>query len=591
MSAPLAIAIVCPTAWPPGDDIAWRVHEEAHALARRGHAVTIFAPGSRADDLRAATARISRAEDGHSTAVQAAPGTPQVLIVGRARRTGSRLGVSPFEAAAQLEAAVSHGQFDVVHVHEPLTPSPGISVLRRAPAVTAATFHRPDPITGAAFLGPLVQGSLARVDIRIATSATVERAVTQILGGSLIVLPWGTHPAVPHPPANGIAIVARGRDRAGLRFALAVVRLVPREIRGPVVLMGPREAPWRIRAAIPKVLRDDIRIVPDTGPGSWRELLDPASLVILGTPGDIDGPVTAQALAGARVVVAPRSAEADARLTDGADAVVLAPFIREPWADAVCALLADAPRRRALGHAGAAASTSWDEIAERLETAYRDAIMRHRKGTAPAEGPVVADLRVRPAPGTDPARLAAAAWESGLDVIAVAAPEGVRAAMAVAAAAPPQLTVILGQEIASADGTVIGLFLTEDVPAGLPFAETAQRIRDQGGVVLIPHPAVATPPAPEVLRRHARLIDCRELANPAGGPAQRTVLRTGRQLGLVISAGSGATTPEELGPIAVAMRPFRDGRDFVDSLAGSDLVHPRRRRTRRTRRAPGIVKR
>ena len=113
MSDPLAIAIVCPTAWPPGDDIAWRIHEEAHALARRGHRVTIFAPGTRARDLRDGTARISRSGDGHATAILAAPGTPRVVIVGRARRTGSRLGVSPFDTASQLETAISHGEFDV----------------------------------------------------------------------------------------------------------------------------------------------------------------------------------------------------------------------------------------------------------------------------------------------------------------------------------------------------------------------------------------------------------------------------------------------------------------------------------------------
>jgi len=581
----LAIAIVCPTAWPPGDDIAWRVHEEAHALARRGHRVTIFAPGTRADDLRAAHARITRAQGGQPAALLAAPGTPRVLIVGRARRTGSRLGVSPFDVASQLEAAISHGGFDVVHVHEPLTPSPGLSVLRRATGVTATTFHRPDPITGAAFLGPLVHRALARVDVRIATSPTVERAVTQILGGEFVVQQWGTHPIVPHPPAAGMAIIARGRDRAGLRFAIAVTRLLPRDLRGPITLMGPREAPWRVRTAVPKSLRDDIRIIPDTGPASWQQLLEPAAIVVLGTPGDIDGPVTAQAMADGRVVVAPRSPQADERLLDGTNAVVLPPFVREPWAEAIADLLRSPGRRTTLEHAAVASSISWDEIAESLERAYIDALARHQQGTAPTEARVVADLRVRPASGTDPARFAAGCWAIGLDVVAVASPDGVGVAAAIAAAAPPELTVILGHEIASADGTVVGLFLTEDVPAGRSFAETANHIHAQGGVVVIPHPTTSQPPPAALLRAHARLVDCIELANPAGGPAQRPVLRTARQFGLIISAGSAAAEPEGLGAIAVEMRPFRDGRDFLDALAESELIRPRRRRTRRPRGA------
>ncbi len=585
MNAPLAIAIVCPTAWPPGDDIAWRVHEEADALARRGHRVTIFAPGTRANGLGAHAAALSRTGGRGPDAVQAEPGTPRVLIVGRARKTGSRLGVSPFDAASQLETAISDGAFDVVHVHEPLTATPGISVLRRADGVTATTFHRHDPMTGAAFMGPLVTKSLGRVDVRIATSHTVEQSVMQILGGSLITMPWGADPSSGTPPERGLALVARGRDRAGLRFALAVARMLPAEVSGPIALMGPREAPWRTRTAIPKSLRQRIRVVPDTGPDSWRDLLDTAAVVVLGTPSDVDGPVAAQALADGRVVVAPRSGESDGRLQDDLDAVVLAPYVRTPWAETVAALLGDAPRRSRLGAAARHASVSWDATAAGLERAYTDALARHDRGAAPAEGRVVADLRVRPLAGQDPGRLAAACWDAGLDVIAVASPDGVAVAAAMAAVAPPQLTVILGQEIATSDGTIVGLFLGADVPSGLPFADTAARVHDQGGVVVIPHPSSAAIPTAEVLRDHAGDIDCRELASAAGGPAQRPVVRTARALGIVVSAGSGTDTPDALGTVGVALRPFRDGRDFIDALADGELVRPRRRRMRRTRAA------
>jgi hypothetical protein len=398
-------------------------------------------------------------------------------------------------------------------------------------------------------------------------------------------MPWASRPSVPNPPANGIAVVARGRDRAALRFAVAIARLVPRELRGPVTLMGPREAPWRIRTAVPKALRQDVQIIPDTGPESWQRLLDPAAIVLLGTPGDVDGPVAAQAMADGRVVVAPRSPEADARMEDGVDAVLLVPFVREPWAEAVSALLGDPDRRTAIGHRAVATSTSWDEIAEALEDAYTAALGRHERGTAPSEARVVADLRVRPSAGTDAARLAAACWEAGLDVVAIASPDGVEVAGTVAAAAPPQLTVIRGQEIPSADGTVVGLFLSQNVPAGLSFAETADLIHAQGGVVIIPHPATAETPAPWLLRAHPDRVDCLELASPAGGPAQRPVLRAARQLGLVISAGSGADGPEGLGTVGVEMRPFEDGRDFVEALAESELIRPRRRRARRARAA------
>lgn len=51
-----------------------------------------------------------------------------------------------------------------------------------------------------------------------------------------------------------------------------------------------------------------------------------------------------------------------------------------------------------------------------------------------------------------------------------------------------QLTVILGEEVSTADGEVVGLFLTRTIPRGLSANETADEIHRQGGLVSIPHP-------------------------------------------------------------------------------------------------------
>ena len=48
--------------------------------------------------------------------------------------------------------------------------------------------------------------------------------------------------------------------------------------------------------------------------------------------------------------------------------------------------------------------------------------------------------------------------------------------------------VIVGEEVTTADGELTGLFLTEPILRGLPATETAKRIKDQGGLVSIPHP-------------------------------------------------------------------------------------------------------
>ena len=48
--------------------------------------------------------------------------------------------------------------------------------------------------------------------------------------------------------------------------------------------------------------------------------------------------------------------------------------------------------------------------------------------------------------------------------------------------------IIVGEEITTTEGEIVGLYLQEKVPPGLSAAETAQRIHDQGGLVYIPHP-------------------------------------------------------------------------------------------------------
>ena len=52
----------------------------------------------------------------------------------------------------------------------------------------------------------------------------------------------------------------------------------------------------------------------------------------------------------------------------------------------------------------------------------------------------------------------------------------------------PDIEVVIGEEVSTKDGEVIGLFLTEEIPMDLSAEETILRIRKQGGLVLAPHP-------------------------------------------------------------------------------------------------------
>lgn len=83
-----------------------------------------------------------------------------------------------------------------------------------------------------------------------------------------------------------------------------------------------------------------------------------------------------------------------------------------------------------------------------------------------------------------------AATQTDLRVIAVTDHNTIEGGLRAAKAAEryPHLDVIVGAEITSKWGHILGLFLTQDVPAGLSAAETIARINEQGGIAVIAHP-------------------------------------------------------------------------------------------------------
>ena len=90
-----------------------------------------------------------------------------------------------------------------------------------------------------------------------------------------------------------------------------------------------------------------------------------------------------------------------------------------------------------------------------------------------------------------PASIVRAASERGLTHLAITDHdriEGAVAARDIARTAAPELTVIVGQEVKTRDGDIVGVFLERDVPRDLSATEAIAEIRSQGGLVGIPHP-------------------------------------------------------------------------------------------------------
>ena len=134
----------------------------------------------------------------------------------------------------------------------------------------------------------------------------------------------------------------------------------------------------------------------------------------------------------------------------------------------------------------------------------------------------------------DPVKVARTAAARGLTHLAITDHDRIEGALRARDAAPPGLTVIIGEEVKCAAGDLVCVFLEEPIPPGLPPAETIARARAQGALVGIPHPfdkyRNSTGQAEAELEAIAGLVDWVEAFNA------RVVFREGNERAAAFAA-------------------------------------------------------
>ena len=120
-------------------------------------------------------------------------------------------------------------------------------------------------------------------------------------------------------------------------------------------------------------------------------------------------------------------------------------------------------------------------------------------------------------------------------------------------------------------GEIIGLFLTKEVPRGLSVGEAVARVKDQGGLVGVPHPfdrlrlSALKDKALESLLTDIDFIEVfnsRTIMLRDSARAQHLAQRHG----IPASAGSDAHIPSEVGRAYVEMPEFNGQDGFLQSL-------------------------
>lgn len=169
----MKIGIVCPYSWDVPGGVQFHIRDLAEHLIRLGHQVSVLAP---ADDET--------------------PLPPYVVSAGRAvpvpyNGSVARLNFG-FLSAARVRRWLHDGTFDVIHIHEPTSPSLGLLACWAAQGPIVATFHTSNPRSRAMIAAyPILQPALEKISARIAVSEYARRTLVEHLGGDAVVIPNG----------------------------------------------------------------------------------------------------------------------------------------------------------------------------------------------------------------------------------------------------------------------------------------------------------------------------------------------------------------------------------------------------------------
>jgi phosphatidyl-myo-inositol alpha-mannosyltransferase len=431
----MRIALVTPYSWTYRGGVNRHVESLAEQFLGRGHEVRVLAPWDPPDRLSRWLHR-APAED------RARPD----YLVPLARTIGFNANgsVSPLcafpEGIARMRRELRDGDFDVVHVHEPIVPFIGwdVSAWRHAPVV--GTFHAYSTKFMPNQIGNLL-GARRRFNhlhARIAVSEAAAWTGRRFFGGEYRIIPNGVDldaaPKRPKPDSDELRILFVGRpeERKGLPVLIAAFSALVQHVPARLVIVGTDADEIEPYLADPEVAEfvDARGRVPRSE--LWRALHEADVLSAPSLSGESFGMVLTEAFAAGTPVIASDIGGYRDVVTDGEDGVLVPAADPQRLAEELQTMYLEPERRRAMGERARehAARYAWPRIADEVSDVYEEVIeapapagaaerLVKEAGLAPATGERRPPERL---PSLDPAPAAGrgalvrrvAMWAAGL---------------------------------------------------------------------------------------------------------------------------------------------------------------------------------
>ncbi|HZL63782.1 MAG TPA: glycosyltransferase family 4 protein [Thermoleophilia bacterium] len=378
----MRVALVSPYSWTVPGGVNHHIEHLAEELEERGHEPWIIAPvGAFALTRRAVDSRR------HKAAERFIPMGTAISIP----TNGSRAYLSPNpKIAMRMDRAIRNGRFDVMHVHEPATPSVALSAVLLATSPVVGTFHAAIEDSPAydrwMWLMRLVD---KRLDVRIAVSPAALAFPAGRFPGEYRIIPNGVTveqyaSAIGAPKVPGrILFIGRAEKRKGLGVMLKAFALLRRRLpEATLVIAGAtrRDIYESTREPFGAGAGPDLHGVEPLG---W--VTDEAKVRLLGEAEVVCAPslaaesfgiVLAEAMAAGVPVVASDLPGYRAVLGDGEAGRLVPPNEPPLLANALFEMLGDADERRRLSAAGlvVAERLSWRRVTDQILEAYEDAL-------------------------------------------------------------------------------------------------------------------------------------------------------------------------------------------------------------------------
>ncbi|MEV0588984.1 glycosyltransferase family 4 protein [Nonomuraea sp. NPDC050310] len=367
----MRVGIVCPYSWDMPGGVKQHIDDLAQALIAQGHEISVIAPASDDEEL-----------------------PPYVTGAGRAvpvPYNGSVARMSfGFLSAARVRRWINDGDFDVLHIHEPLIPSLGVLACWAAKGPIVATFHASFNRSRAiAVAEPLLRSALEKLHGRIAVSDAARKSLVEQFGGDAVLIPngvtvsrfaeaeplsgWGPDGTTIgflgrlEEPRKGFPILLEAMEAipdAKLLVAGAGDVKIPRSIRDRVTMLGMVSEQDKIRA----YHSVDVFCAPNTG-------------------GESFGIVLAEAMASGATVLASDIPAFRRVLGEGQAGALFRNGDPASLAEEANALLADPERRAKLAAEALVAVRKFD-----WSTVARDVVRVYETVAAEGGGRVVEDL-------------------------------------------------------------------------------------------------------------------------------------------------------------------------------------------------------